>query len=177
MNQASPSLLAAIADQIALVKIVGRANFSLSVHFKALMLGLRGKGFKDFVLDLTECSTMDSTFLGVLAGLVLNPAESRPTPETICLQLLNPNQRVSDLLENLGVAHLFTMINGRNPVESALEPSPPPEVSASREEISRTCLEAHQLLMKVNPENIPKFKEVTQFLAEDLKKLNSKEGL
>jgi hypothetical protein len=32
-------------------------------------------------------------------------------------------------------------------------------------------LEAHQTLMRVNPENIPKFKNVTEFLVEDLKNL------
>ncbi len=175
MNPASANLLVAIAERVAFVKIAGRANFTLSVPFKSLLLGLRERGFRDFVLDLTECGTMDSTFLGVLAGLALSSTENKPAPDPFCLQLLNPNQRVSDLLENLGVAHLFTMIRGGNPMESALAPSPPPDATPTREEISRTCLEAHQLLMKVNPENIPKFKDVTRFLAEDLKKLNSKE--
>ncbi len=43
--------------------------------------------------------------------------------------------------------------------------------SRDRKEISRTCLEAHEALMRINPNNIPKFKEVAQFLAEDLKKM------
>jgi hypothetical protein len=32
-------------------------------------------------------------------------------------------------------------------------------------------LEAHQTLMAVNPENVIRFKDVTLFLAEDLKSL------
>jgi len=40
----------------------------------------------------------------------------------------------------------------------------------TRLETSRTCLEAHETLMKINPDNVPKFKDVTQFFAEDLKK-------
>ena len=44
---------------------------------------------------------------------------------------------------------------------------------ATKEEVTRACLEAHQTLMNINPANVPKFKEVSQFLAEDLKKLGS----
>ena len=173
MNEAAPSLLVATANQIAFVKVVGRANVASSVHFKSLIGHLQEVGFKNYVIDLSECSTMDSTFLGVLIGLVLPPARSRPDPSVICLQLLNPNQRVTDLLDNLGVAHLFAMIRGVNPEAAALAPVPPTEAPATREEISKTCLEAHQLLMAVNPENVPKFKDVAKFLAEDLKKLKS----
>ena len=43
----------------------------------------------------------------------------------------------------------------------------------SREETTRACLEAHQTLITLNPENATKFKEVTQFLAEDLKRLRN----
>jgi len=34
-----------------------------------------------------------------------------------------------------------------------------------------TSLEAHQTLMALNPENVARFKDVTQFLAEDLENL------
>jgi hypothetical protein len=44
----------------------------------------------------------------------------------------------------------------------------------TKNDLSRNCLEAHETLMQVNPENIAKFKEVTRFLAEDLKE--PKEG-
>ncbi len=38
----------------------------------------------------------------------------------------------------------------------------------------RACLEAHQTLMDINPENVTRFKDVTKFLAEDLEKLRGK---
>ena len=41
----------------------------------------------------------------------------------------------------------------------------------TKEEVTRNCLEAHRTLMNINPANIPKFKEVAQFMADDLKKL------
>ena len=42
--------------------------------------------------------------------------------------------------------------------------------ATDRKEMSRHCLEAHRILMEIKPENVGKFKDVAQFLAEDLKK-------
>ncbi|HTR41033.1 MAG TPA: hypothetical protein VMH87_05410, partial [Pseudomonadales bacterium] len=83
--------------------------------------------------------------------------------------LSNPNARVTELLENLGVLQLFKIINGK--LELSGELCVPDPVNPSREEITRTSLEAHRTLMEANPENVPRFKDVAQFLAEDLKKL------
>lgn len=171
MAKTPSNLLVSALDRTAFVKITGRANFTLSVNFKTLLAELREHGYLSYVLDLSECMTMDSTFLGVLAGFAIkladDPNQSVPSH---CLQLLNPNQRVIDLLENLGIAHLFQIVHGTNPAEATLRPTPQTEKDPTREELSQTCLEAHQTLMAVNPDNIPKFKDVAQFLAEDLKK-------
>ena len=51
--------------------------------------------------------------------------------------------------------------------------SPATTEQHSRAEISRTCLEAHQTLMGLNPANVAKFKDVAQFLAEDVKRLEA----
>ena len=181
MANTASSLLVAIVDHAAIVKVNGRANFATSVTFKRLFTELRQRGFESFVLDLGECITMDSTFLGVLAGTALKINEQNlgvtplynhsPAPRTSSLRLLNPNQRVTDLLENLGVSDLFRTFHRDHEPVSTNEMIPAQEVCATREELSRTCLEAHQLLMELNPENASKFKDVTQFLAEDLKRL------
>jgi hypothetical protein len=47
-------------------------------------------------------------------------------------------------------------------------------LNPSREEVTRTCLEARKTLMAANPDNVDRFKEVTRFLAEDLKKLEQR---
>jgi anti-sigma B factor antagonist len=173
MAKPAPMMSVAVVDHTAFVKIPGRANFSSSVDFKTLISQLRERGFNHFVLDLGECVTMDSTFLGVLAGFAMRNADEREKngdSHLMCLELLNPNGRVTDLLENLGVIHLFKVLNEPVPCTALFEPvasrSP-----LTKEEQTRTCLEAHNLLMKIDPNNVPKFKEVTQFLAEDLRKM------
>jgi anti-anti-sigma regulatory factor len=160
-----------VGDKIVCFKIGGRANFTASGDFKAVVQSLRQKGHLAFVLDLTDCVLMDSTFLGVLSGLGLqfsNPANGN-VPAS--MELLNPNARISDLLENLGIVHLFKIAQGPPMSVERLACIENTHVEMDRREISRLCLEAHQTLMEINPANVPKFKDVTQFLAEDLKRI------
>jgi anti-anti-sigma factor len=160
-----------VEEKTAWIRIEGRANFNSSVDFKALINGLAEKGYTRFVLDLSDCVLMDSTFLGVLAGLGMRFSNNRNGAPGPTIELLNPNARIADLLDNLGVEHLCKIICGPELNHSRLERLEHAPGSHDRKEISRTCLEAHETLMRINPKNVPKFKDVAQFLAEDLKKI------
>ena len=87
-------MLVSIGEKSAMVQIAGRANFTSSVDFKSLLDQLLQRGYTCFILDLTECVLMDSTFLGVLAGfgLKLNSPQTDKINRTI--QLFNPNGRI-----------------------------------------------------------------------------------
>jgi anti-anti-sigma factor len=172
MAAPSPTLLVAANQKVALVKISGRASFNSSVEFKNLVYGLREQGRRRFVLDLTDCLILDSTFLGVLAGFALKLTE--PSERRATITLLNPNARILDLLENLGVAHLFQVIQGSDPLSQECKEVQTPGDGPDKLEASRTCLEAHETLMAINSANIPKFKDVARFMAEDLKKLEAR---
>lgn len=171
MSTPSAKLLVYVGEKFACIKIAGRANFSSSIDFRTLVNELQQKGYKYFVLDLSECLLMDSTFLGVLAGFGLKMNTSQPDPNSPAIELLNPNPRVTDLLESLGVVHLFKLAEGSLALPQPVEPRVPEPVNPTREEVTKACLEAHRTLMQINPDNIPKFKEVAQFLADDLKRV------
>jgi anti-sigma B factor antagonist len=171
MSVTTGNLFVWVGDGMACVRVTGRANFTTSVDFKKLMQHLRETGAQPVVLDLSECLLMDSTFLGVLANEGCKREvkhEGRAEPG---LELVNPNPRIRDLIENLGVAHLFKMVQ----YDLARDDFKPVEVAngVSREEITRTCLEAHQTLMALNPANVAKFKDVVQFFADNLKQSES----
>ena len=161
-----------IGKKFACVKIAGRANFASSPDFKTLLSELAQKGFNHFIIDLSECVLMDSTFLGVLAGfgMKLNP---QGTPAGRGIELHNATVRVSELLENLGAAQLFNLTSGPLQLPDDVKVSTPESISPSHEQITRTSLEAHQTLMAMNPENVARFKDVAQFLVEDLKNLEN----
>jgi anti-anti-sigma regulatory factor len=173
MKPFANSLSVWVNDHFVCIKIEGRATFTSSVDFKTLVNNLWQKGHHHFILDLTDCLLMDSTFLGVLAGMGLRFGKAEKAPDAVTpIELLNPNARIADLLENLGVAHLFHTLNASPTMNGEnLVPVEQPTANATKTEISRTCLEAHKTLMEINPANVSKFKDVTQFLAEDLKKM------
>jgi len=174
MNTPASNLSVWVGDKVVCIKIAGRANFTASVDFRALVYGLAQQGQFRFVLDLSECQIMDSTFLGVLAGIGLKLGSVRNGNSLPTIELFNPNTRIVELLENLGVSHLFPIIKGEKFAVDTLAPLETAGAKADKTQLSRTCLEAHQTLMNINPGNVPKFKEIARFLAEDLKKLEEK---
>jgi anti-sigma B factor antagonist len=173
MSAPSAKMQVSIGEKCAFVKIAGRANFTSSVDFKSLLDQLLQKGYTCFVLDLTECVLMDSTFLGVLTGFGLKLNSPQADKIERMIELFNPNARISELLENLGVLHLFKIIEGEVKLPENSEARDVQSTNASREEVTRTCLEAHQLLMNINPANVSRFKDVAAFLADDLKKMKA----
>jgi len=169
MSTPSGKLYVLVGKNFACVKVTGRANYLTSPYFKALLSGLTGKGYRRFLIDLSECVLMDSTFLGVLAGFGLKMQPDNSDQQGI--ELFNANARVAELLENLGVARLFKMAGGVLQLPDDVKTGTPEPANPTHEEITRTCLEAHRTLMTINPENAARFKDVAQFLAEDLKTL------
>ena len=171
MSTAPARMMVLVGDSFACVKLIGRANFNSSIDFKTLVGELHAKGFNFFVLELSECVLMDSTFLGVLAGFGLKMNADRKETTESPIELLNPNPRIAELLENLGVLHLFRVAHGALDLARCAEGPTVAPANPTPEEVTRACLEAHQTLMEVNPANVARFKDVAQFLAEDLKKI------
>ena len=176
MSATPVSLEVWVDDQFVCVKIAGRAGCACSVDFRTLLLGLRDKGHKRFILDLTKCQLMDSTFLGVLAGLGIRFSEAPDGKPAAAIELLNPSSRISGLLENLGVAENFKVLDGTAVQTDDLKQVESPACNPCHEDLQRTSLEAHQLLIQLNPKNAPKFKDVCKFLEEDLKAVGKKNG-
>src|SRR5580692_2604480 len=110
MNQAHANLMVAVYDQVVYVKICGRADFTSSLDLKKLITELWERGYNRFVFELADCIMMDSTFLGVLSGIGLKFCATSNGSNS-ALELLNPNPRIAEVLENLGVAHLFKIRN------------------------------------------------------------------
>jgi anti-anti-sigma factor len=153
--------------RVVCVRLRGRADVSISVGFKDLLAQLHEHDFKQYELELSDCQIMDSTFLGVLCGFAVRREEqgaSRPI-------LFNPNERISGLVESLGVDELFEVCRGHpvaqsHCVEAIAEGDPP-----NRLQLKETSLEAHRTLISLNPDNLTKFRDLTDFLAADVKKL------
>jgi len=160
-------LLVWVGDQAACIRIVGRANFALSVDFRKLLRHLLPDGSRRLLLDLSECQTMDSTFLGVLAFEASQGRTAGTTHSGAPMKLLNAKPAVREIIEDLGIARLFEFEErdfGQQQFDAV-----PAAGAASAGELTRTSLEAHELLMALHPANVAKFKEVARFLTEEFK--------
>ena len=174
MNSPSANLSVWVGRKMVCVKIAGRANFTSSVDFKTLIYRLRERGYARFVLDVSDCVLMDSTFLGVLAGIGLNFDHARNGMHEPFVELLNPTPKICDLLDNLGILPYFKTIHSTKPIKESFDPLKSSDTT--RLALTRECLQAHQTLMDINPANVQRFKDVTRFLAEDLKKQEGQSG-
>jgi anti-anti-sigma regulatory factor len=173
MSAASAKLLVSVGEKCACVKITGRANFNASLDFRSLVNELSRKGCAYFLLDLTECVMMDSTFLGVLASIGLKMKGPQTDQMPKALELYRPNEHVAESLETLGVMHLFQIriepVNlADKPALCEVTPGTPTSL-----EITRNCLEAHKLLMELDPANVDRFKDVTAYMQQKLEKMKS----
>jgi anti-sigma B factor antagonist len=167
MSTATPTLWVAVEGDQAFVKVCGRASFACGPDFKRLIGELQSRGRSRFVFDLSECSLMDSTFLGIMAGFAMRAEEGHREKAV----LHNPTPRILDLLDNLGVIHLFELRQGGGLPVGECQPAgsaAPPD----KAEVTRASLDAHRDLIAIDPaKNLPRFKDVTRFLAEDLVRL------
>lgn len=158
---AKPTFLVdAYADPV-VVRIEGRASFANSGSLKDFVAEMIRQGKARFVVDFTACTSMDSTFLGVLAGAALELRRQTP-PGT--LTLARVGERNLELIRNLGLHRLAIVDAGGFPMDfkggaQALDARAKSEI-----ESARLVLEAHESLVNADAANAAKFQDVLAFL-------------
>jgi 3-isopropylmalate dehydratase small subunit/anti-anti-sigma regulatory factor len=98
-------LVDAYSDPV-VIRIEGRACFLNSACLRDFVNQMLKSGKTRFVIDFLRCTSMDSTFLGVLAGFAL---ELRKTTPKGSLILTRMGQRNLELIRNLGLHKLLTV--------------------------------------------------------------------
>ena len=164
---APTSILVGCNNKIVWIRVEGKGSFLNSGSVKEFAREMIGRGHREFVVDLAGCPVMDSTFMGTLTGVALQLREQ----STGSLSITNLNERNRDLLCNLGLNQLFIMEGvapdgGVTGEQTSLEPSP----GADRVGRARTMLEAHEALVEADAANLTKFKDVLEYLRQDLQR-------
>jgi anti-anti-sigma regulatory factor len=184
-------ILVARSADLGYIKVVGRGSFQNSGCIKVFYQQLLKEGVRRFVVDLGACTYLDSTFLGILLGLGL---KLKDVPSGL-LKILNASPRNLELLKNLGLDRLISIESGPGmevgaeaastgrlkmagvgsgtamPQLNGVKEENLQEIKApamTKAEAGPTILEAHENLIGFDPRNIPKFKDVVEFLREDL---------
>ena len=160
------SILVGVTGKAVYVKVRGKGSFQNSPALKEFAREMFERSDRAFVIDLGECPVMDSTFMGTLAGLALRLRESGNGSLLVC----NVNERNADLLRNLGLNNLFTVeskadVANQTGGESTLSS----DGDLSRLDHAACMIEAHEALVDADPENFARFKDVLEYLKQDLR--------
>lgn len=153
-------LVDAYADPV-LVRVDGRASFMNSGSLKDFFGEMIRQGKVRFVVDFQLCTSMDSTFLGVLAGAAL---ELRKRETVGGLTLARVGERNLELIRNLGLHRLATVDAGEFKMNFSGGPQGLSDKARSEIESARLVLEAHENLVTVDASNAAKFQDVLAFL-------------
>jgi anti-anti-sigma regulatory factor len=164
MPQDEPHFLVNPYDDPIVVKILGKASFLNSSPIKELFDQLVAQGKSRFIIDFKECSGMDSTFLGILAGLGISMIRKEPKGSVVLCRL---GSRNLELIENLGLHRLLMVDKGEQ--ESELSHNQDLEAvgdqgKLTQVENARLVLEAHENLVEIDASNRTKFQDVISFL-------------
>jgi anti-sigma B factor antagonist len=151
------------------VKVEGKGSFLNSGNLKEFAQEMVNRGYREFIIDLENCAMMDSTFMGTMAGVALRLKELGRGH----LHVVHCGTRSRELLSGLGLDQIFSIhSNGAaSPECAALDPAA--AALLKKKETTRTMLEAHEALCQVAPENFFRFKDVLDYLKQDLHQQNA----
>jgi len=149
------------------VKVEGKGSFLNSGNLKEFAREMLDRGYREFVVDLADCAMMDSTFMGTMASVALRLKELGHGH----LHIVHCGNRSQQLLSGLGLDQIFeihTDGTGAPECEALEQASRSQTLDSRKKEQAETMLEAHEALCEAVPENIFRFKDVLDFLRQDL---------
>ena len=153
-------LVDAYSDPV-VVRVEGRASFQNSSCLRDFISEMLARGKTRFVLDFQRCASMDSTFLGVLAGAAIELRKSSPSGSLVVSRV---GQRNLELMRNLGLHRLLTIDSGDFSLSFQKCDTPLEPKACSEVENARMVLEAHENLVSADEGNRSKFQDVLAFL-------------
>lgn len=117
-------------------------------------------GRRNYVVDFQECSSMDSTFLGILVGLAM---KLRKFEDEGRLTLVNLQGRNLETVQNLGI-HKIADVNPGDLSSDASEFKDLDDGEENKTVGSEAIFQAHKNLMELNDKNAKMFCDVVNFL-------------
>jgi len=152
----------AVEGETAFVRIAGRGTLKMGPAFREFLAAAEARGIRGASVDLSPCETLDSTFLGILAGLAMR---LRRGGGSVRIAGLSP--KTLGLFRTLGLDQMVV-------VEPAPAPAGParPLQALDRDAAARpadeTILEAHEDLVAASSDNLPRFRDVIEFMRDSV---------
>ena len=153
----------ALCGRAMYARITGLANMNNCMTFQDFSTVLLESGYERVIVDLARCTGMDSTFLGVLAGMATH-IEERKAPLVV---IINASSSNLETLDDVGLTNF---------VEVHKETVEIPEIETYRidddtvPDMDRVefIKECHEKLIRIDERNQQKFGPLIQAMAAEL---------
>jgi anti-anti-sigma factor len=122
------------------------------------------KGYSKFIIDLSDCQSFDSTFMGVLVGIAEGSAKSQGGG----VMVVKPSEHHQKLLAEVGLTKLITIHEKQPDLPENLEVQPLEPLSRNAEERVGLIRDAHLRLCKIDERNRVKFGAFLDLLAKEI---------
>lgn len=170
---AKGSILVGCFDDVAWIRVDGPANHLNSAEVKSFASRRIAANKPNFVVDLENCTTMDSTFIGTLTAVVLQ-VRRRACDDQGHMQIINANERNRLAMTKLGLQCLLEIDEDGSAWSRERElvsqnvTKPLPPADQSKKEHTEMVMQAHEALIQANSENFSRFQDVLEYLKRDL---------
>lgn len=146
-----------------LLKLVGDVRLTLSGTLSRYMEVLFGQNqVQSVVVDMLDADGVDSTTLGLIAKLGLHCRECYH----MNVKLFCKNPSIIRTLECMGFDEIIDIFH-QSPNDLDAELRSLDEVPTAVDEVRKQVLEAHKLLLKLNPKNSAEFTDLINALESD----------
>lgn len=164
-NQADDRIQVTVDTDFALARVLGRGSYKISGSMKRFAASLIDQGTSLLIIDLEQCVGMDSTFMGMLAGISQRLQKEGGRK----VVLTGVSQKLNHLMTTLGINRLVEI---KNDIPS-VSPSDMADLDQPEEtplDSANTMLEAHETLVEIDDDNRLRFQDVLDYLREDIQR-------
>ena len=143
-----------------IIKMKGNLKYTFSSGFDLFLEKLLQKDFGDLLFDLTEAVYIDSTNLGLIAGIA-NKVKKQGGGKVAIVA----NSEIYYILVSVGFHRVFTILGSQVQPDDLIEI---PGVPQNEKEKARMLLKAHKALMDMDDKNHSMFKDVVEMLENEV---------
>lgn len=144
-------------------KVNGRASYLNGAPLKEFLHTQVVAGRRCFAIDFEGCSSMDSTFLGILVGVALQLKKADPPGS---MALLGLGERNMDVVRNLGIHRLMSVAAAHSTMDFST--AKPIDSNGSQVSLDEKLIrDAHLRLSELNENNARLFQDVVGFLEKN----------
>ncbi len=150
--------LVCTANKEAQLAIQGRASYLNCMGVSEFFDTIARDKYKKATIDLSECTGLDSTFLGTIAKLAIKLKAINGSFDCVILQ--NLGERNLEVVQNLGIDKITKLVDTKKVEVEAINCGFIENIATTKP----AMLDAHESLVEADSSNQAKFEDVISFL-------------